>query len=283
MTDSDIKQQVIVPYDFSKAAEHALLYAIQIAALFKSEISLIFSYRKNLNDSESLDIIKGKLAMISNDITETNQIPTHVYVFHEKISEVINKVYQKLNGLVVVCGLNSNKNKSQFFTTTSFVTDYRNLRIPLLAVWDELNIKSFFQHIILPLDFNRESKEKSAWAGYIAKLKQSRVSVLTRNYKDAYFSASLRNNMATVIKLFNEFEIDYQFKNEPDIRCPIEKYAVEYAWLNKGDLLVLTATKDLAVDDLLFGLKEKKIIENKYRLPVLLVNPRDDIYLPCGC
>jgi hypothetical protein len=140
-----------------------------------------------------------------------------------------------------------------------------------------------YSHIILPLDFNRESKEKSAWAGHISTLNKSKVRILIRAYKDAYFAASLRNNIVLVKKLYKNLEVNYDIVKEPDITVDIDKYAVEYAWLNNADLLVIMATKDIAVDDLLLGLKEKKIIDNKYKLPVMLINPRDDLYLPCGC
>jgi len=48
-------------------------------------------------------------------------------------------------------------------------------------------------------------------------------------------------------------------------------------------MVVIMATKEIAVDDFIFGLKEKSIIDNKYKMPVMLINPRDNLYLPCGC
>ena len=170
-----------------------------------------------------------------------------------------------------------------FFTSNTIVTNYRDLRIPLIVVRDELPRKTIYRHIILPLDFNRESKEKAAWSGYISTLNKSTVYVLSRNYKDAYFAASLRTNIVLVDKLFNNLGVAVEFIKEPDITVDIDKYAVEYAWLNQGDIVVVMATKEISIDDLIMGLKEKRIIENKYKLPIMLINPRDDLYLPCGC
>ena len=282
------KQQILVPYDFSKASENALVCAVELASLFKCEISIFHALnKKNIklyedeNDAERL--VKNKLIAVAKDIIEIDHILANVYVFKDEVHHVINKIYERVNAIAVIAGLNSQKNTYNYFTLSSIVTDYRNLRIPIIVVHDELTRRSFFSGMILPLDFNRESKEKAAWAGHISTLNKTKVNILTRHYKDSYFAASLRSNLALVKKLYRNLNVEYQIICEADIKCDIDKYAIDYAWYNKGDMIVIMATKEVAVDDLLFGLKEKKIIDNKYKLPIMLINPRDDLYLPCGC
>jgi len=282
------RQQVLVPYDFTKAAGNALLCAVELASLFKCEISLFHALnKKNIrlytDENEAEVIVKNKLAAMAKDIIENDRIPVNVYVFRDEADKIINKVYERINAIAVIAGLNSKKNAYDFFSPGSIVSDYRNLRIPIIVVQDVLPRKSFFGGMVLPLDFNRESKEKSAWAGHISTLNKTKVNIVTRHYKDAYFAASLRSNLALVMKLYGNLNVEYQVIKETDIKCDIDVYAVDYAWYNNGDMVVIMATKEIAVDDLLFGLKEKKIITNKYQLPIMLINPRDDLYLPCGC
>ncbi len=288
MEQQAVKQQVLVPYDFSKAAANALLCAVELASLFKCEITVFHALnKKNLglyaNENEAESAVKNKLVAIANDIISSYNVAVNVYVFKDGVNQVINKIYERINAIAVIAGLNSQKSPYNYFSPGAIVTDYRNLRVPVIVVHDEMPRKGFFGGMVLPLDFNRESKEKSAWAGHISALNKTKVTILTRNYKDSYFAASLRSNMALVIKLYANLDVNYQMVNEADIKCDIDKYAVDYAWYNKGDMVVIMATKEVAVDDLLFGLKEKKIIDNKYKLPVMLINPRDDLYLPCGC
>ncbi len=282
------KQQVLVPYDFSKGAENALITAIELATLFKCEISLFHALNKNnirlySNRNDAENITRNKLTAIARDVIDLRQVPVNVYVFVDEVHQVVNKIYEHINAIAVVAGLNEQKSAAYYFTPGNLVTDYRNLRIPLIAVHDMLPRRTMFEGMVLPLDFNRESKEKAAWAGHISTLNKSSVSILTRHYKDPYFAASLRSNIALVKKLYTNLNVDYQIKFEADLKSDIDKYAVDYAWYNQGAMVVIMATKEIAVDDLLFGLKEKKIIDNKYKLPVMLINPRDDLYLPCGC
>jgi nucleotide-binding universal stress UspA family protein len=286
MAEETAKQQVLVPYDFSEASENALIYGIELARLFRCEVSIIHAISKKHMDKtpEKAEAdAKADLITISNNIISKHHLLVNVYVFQGEVHDLINKFYEKINAIAVIAGLNSTKKKNHYFTAGKLVTDYRNLRVPLVVVHDIMPRKTMYSHIILPLDFNRESKEKSAWAGHISTLNKSKVRILIRAYKDAYFAASLRNNLVLVKKLYKNLEVDYDIIKEPDITVDIDKYALEYAWLNNADLLVIMATKDIAVDDLLLGLKEKKIIDNKYKLPVMLINPRDDLYLPCGC
>ena len=46
------------------------------------------------------------------------------------------------------------------------------------------------------------------------------------------------------------------------------------------DLLVLTASRDYGLDDILFGPPERKAIQRAL-VPVLLVNPREDLFSLC--
>lgn len=284
---SETKQQIIVPFDFSVAANNALLCARSLATLFSCEISILHftGSKKNSTRNSNHDQagLKRKLSQLASSVMAEQPTIVNVYLLEGKVAEMIRKTYEKLNAIAVVAGLNSQHDHSCYFTPGSLVTDYRDLRIPIIVVHDVLPRPGFFEHIIMPVDFKRESKEKAVWGGYISKLKQSSVTIVVRDYHDEYFSASLRNNMALIFKLYENLEVNYQLVREKNIRVAVDKYAIEYAWLNRGDLIVVMATPEVAVDDLLFGFPEKKIVNNKYKLPVMLINPREDLYIPCGC
>ena len=45
-------------------------------------------------------------------------------------------------------------------------------------------------------------------------------------------------------------------------------------------LLMISASRDYGLDDILFGPKELKVI--KSTVPVMVINPRGDLYALCG-
>ena len=48
----------------------------------------------------------------------------------------------------------------------------------------------------------------------------------------------------------------------------------------RHDLLILTASRDYGLDDILFGPPERKAIQRSL-VPVMLVNPREDLFSLC--
>lgn len=59
----------------------------------------------------------------------------------------------------------------------------------------------------------------------------------------------------------------------------MEREAAAWAQQN-ADLTIVSASREYGLDDLIFGSKERKILE-KTTQPMLLVNPRGDLYALC--
>jgi nucleotide-binding universal stress UspA family protein len=49
----------------------------------------------------------------------------------------------------------------------------------------------------------------------------------------------------------------------------------------QADLLMISASRDYGIDDIIFGPKEEKIVK-KSTIPVMVINPRKDLYALCG-
>ena len=58
---------------------------------------------------------------------------------------------------------------------------------------------------------------------------------------------------------------------------------LEAGLLNKNqqdNILIISASRDYGLDDIIFGPKERKIIKN-INIPTMLINPRGDLYTLC--
>ena len=60
----------------------------------------------------------------------------------------------------------------------------------------------------------------------------------------------------------------------------IEKEAMKKAVELQAGLLMISASRDYGMDDILFGPKEQKVI-SKSTVPVMVINPRKDLYTLC--
>lgn len=277
-------QQILAPYDESPVTGTVIQHAIQLARIFKSGISLLRVIPMNKSDEakEKQDELRRRLALTALEISEKTNIPCTAYLFEGKIETVINKIYESLSAIMVVAGLNSSEYKGKsYFTTSRLTSDYRNLRIPVLIVRNHPS-ENLWSRMVVPLDFNREAKEKGAWASYFGKRNGSFIHLVVRDYKDPYFAASLRNNVAMVRRLYDSLELRYDQHTEGKVKKSSDSIGLEIAIQKGGHPLLLMASREVAVDDLMFGLPEKKIINSSGDVPVLLINPRDDLYVPCS-
>ncbi|MEE1542067.1 MAG: universal stress protein, partial [Paludibacteraceae bacterium] len=61
----------------------------------------------------------------------------------------------------------------------------------------------------------------------------------------------------------------------------VEMEAVKRQEELQADLLMISASRDYGIDDIIFGPKEEKIVK-KSTIPVMVINPRKDLYALCG-
>ncbi|MEI6122336.1 MAG: universal stress protein, partial [Bacteroidota bacterium] len=142
MAENSQTQQILVPFDFSEAANNAIVYAMELARLFKCEITIFYTVNKkngklNVNEDGSENTIKQKLSILANNLIADYTIAINVYMFTGEVHEIIHKIYPKINAIALIVGLNSKKSRMHFFTSNTIVTNYRDLRIPLIVVSDE--------------------------------------------------------------------------------------------------------------------------------------------------
>ncbi len=81
-------------------------------------------------------------------------------------------------------------------------------------------------------------------------------------------------------QLFDKFELRYITRKAEKDSFKVEKEAVQIAPKENIDIILISASREYGLDDLLFGPKEQHIIKAS-GTPVLLVNPRGDLYALC--
>jgi len=281
--DKAKKQQILVPVDFSEASYCAIRYAVEVAKIFKTEISLVSIINAKIKNQYSDDFIKEKLLTISNLIISDFNILTTTYIFHGIDYVIINNIIDNLHAIMVIAGLNNRQqqdNKS-YFTANKIVSKFKELRIPVFVVQNKPPTYLPFKNIILPVDFRKQSKEKAPWAAFFGKLNNSKITIVYKTYKDEYFKKQLSNNLHLIKKSFDTFNVNYEIRKVEKINCSIDKYAVAFADVNLGEMVIVLMTEDFELDDRIFGPPEKKIISNTQQIPILCINPRDDLFIPC--
>ncbi|MBQ9523309.1 MAG: universal stress protein [Paludibacteraceae bacterium] len=161
------------------------------------------------------------------------------------------------------------------------LNDCREERRPYLFITPTMNIKPLHR-ILVPVSMLEEEVYKAEICTYLARKSGAHLIFLQAN---DYGSKALRNvqKMVSHVKAVAEktgapltYEIQLARKNSFSLIREASERQRDF----QHDLLVLTASRDYGLDDILFGPPERHAIRRSL-VPVMLVNPRDDLFSLC--
>lgn len=151
----------------------------------------------------------------------------------------------------------------------------RQLRIPYLIYNKSFNLLNF-NKILLPISFLVEELEKAQFASAFGRFFDSEISLLLA--KD-YGSKALTNSQK-IVAVLEKFNLKANIIKGRKDSFKINQEAIQVAEIELYDLLIVSASREYGLDDLIFGSMEQRLIK-KSTIPILLINPRDDLYVLC--
>ncbi|MBP3764064.1 MAG: hypothetical protein J6I49_09360 [Bacteroidales bacterium] len=133
----------------------------------------------------------------------------------------------------------------------------------------------------LTLTHQREGKEKLVWASYLFRLLGSRITIATPDYRDQGLRSRLQNNLRFADKVLPEREGG---RTKYEVAALRATTRVDLAAAGEQGGLLIAMTTDPREQDLIDHLlprQERLLLKRFPRLPVLFLNPRDDLYILC--
>lgn len=162
-----------------------------------------------------------------------------------------------------------------FFKIRNFLKACRSLRIPYILYKDEFKILKMSE-IIVPVHFLEEEVEKAQFGAAFGRFCNSSVQLLVA--KD--YGSKADKNAEKIVEIFNRFNFKFRIEKGKSDSFKIDKEAVATAMAGNSGLLIVSASRDYGLDDILFGPKELHLIKQS-DCPILLINPRADLYALC--
>ena len=166
----------------------------------------------------------------------------------------------------------------------------REERRPYVFVTPTMTIKPL-RRLLVPISMLEQETYKAEICTYIARKTGAHIILLQANDYGSHARQNV-NRIVTHIRKVNERlkesspsdeqskPISYEIvlARKDSFQLTIE--AAERQRDFQHDLLVLTASRDYGLDDILFGPPERKAIQRAL-VPVMLVNPREDLFSLC--
>lgn len=153
----------------------------------------------------------------------------------------------------------------------------RELRKPYVVIVEKtMVIPDTLKRILVPVTMLQEEVYKSEICAYLCRKTGAEVTLLQP--KD--YGHRAQENIDKIITFLNKFDIHYSVIQGKKDSMGINKEASRCVGDLHCDLLLLTASREYGLDDLLFGPVERYAILHS-SVPVMLVNPRADLFSLC--
>ena len=157
----------------------------------------------------------------------------------------------------------------------------REERRPYVFVTNTMTVRPLHR-LLVPVSMLEEETYKAEICTYIARKTGAHIILLKAHDYGSHAQQNV-NRIVTHIKAVSEkngVNISYEVCEARKDSFSLVKEAAERQRDFCHDLLVLTASRDYGLDDILFGPPERKAIQRSL-VPVLLVNPRADLFSLC--
>ena len=171
--------------------------------------------------------------------------------------------------LLLQCTNNGRKNIQKLLNAT------RNLRIPYL-IHKQNQPLTLFEHVFVPITYLEEEVEKAQFAAAFGRFFGSQVHI----YQAKDYGSKAQKNCERILQFIEKFDINKTINKGKKDSFGIEKEVCTLAENQANSLVLLSASREYGLDDIIFGPKELKLLRNTHT-PILLINPRADLYALC--
>ncbi len=156
----------------------------------------------------------------------------------------------------------------------TYLDAFRALRIPYLFV--RAGQKPNFEKVALPISFLIEDKEKGPFAAAFGRFFKSQLII----FQPKDYGTKALQNIDAIKTLLDSFQLNYEVRKASKDSNGVERETANWAASGEAGLVLVSASREYGLDDLLFGSKERKMI-TRTNVPIMLINPRGDLYTLC--
>ncbi len=258
---------LMVPWDFTKVAEYALEHAVKIAKIDGNPVYLAHIAKKK----EEVAKLKATLDAYAGEAYNKYNLKPQTVVRYGSIFNSIGEIADELDAEMVIMGTHGIKGM-QKITGSWALKVIVSSKVPFVTVQAPPSDTNF-RHIVFPVDFRREDKEKVNWLVYLYKHFNSRIHILKPDKTDKRLLRGVNTNILFTKKILDQKKVEYDIITAPGKKS-FAKETIDYAVEVKADLIVIMTTKNIGLADYVMGADEQYIIANSAGIPVMSINPR---------
>jgi len=263
------KKMIIVPHDFTPVADNALNHAINTAKITGAEIHILHVVAKEKFIAEA----EAKLQKLVSELH--TDIKLHPVVRVGNIFDDIGDFASEVHAELIFMGTHG-QHGWQHITGSHALKVITHSTVPFIVVQEKGIKESGYDDIVVPLDLNKETKQKLAYVANIATYFKSRVHVITPDESDEFLRHQVKANIQFAVKFFQERGIEVTTKVAPN--SGFDKEVVKHAVNLDADLIAIMNLNRNNMLGVITASHEQYILTNDAQIPALIVNPVEGKY-----
>ncbi len=269
----NIKNLILVPWDFTNGSEIAFQHAQQLAMASGNKIMLLhFIPRNPLIDMfyrkvnfRKIELANEKIEHAAQELGKKYGLNIQTLVSEGNPKRLIKELILTAHvNLIVAYHTYQYKSKSHRISKYLKNLFFKEDTLPFIVV-SEPPIHSHYIEIVVPVDYDRKFKEAVHWIIYLAKYYKCNVNLIKPFLIDDGKKKQLANNIYFTKKMLDGVNIVYGIKTAKK-KGTFEDEVFRFGKTIEADLVLIMSDKyDYFVDP-------KR--EAKLDIPVMCVNPR---------
>ena len=277
--------KILVPVGFSNQSIVALGQAFNLAKIKNSDVvllsvieeqNMIQSLFLDDNSDELKDKVKCRLNEIAMEFSSKYSVKVDTMVAKGKVYQQINEVSDMISADLIVMGTNGAKSTSNKFIGSNAEKVVRLSKCPVITIKGAQH-RDGCKNIILPLDLEKQTKEKVTYALEYARYWDATirvVSVVLNNNKDA--REKLRKNILQVEKFISNAGVRCTSELlEGEKKQSLGDFVFEYEKRFDADLIMIMNKKEELSLSNNISVTARYIINNS-EIPVMSIRPKQN-------
>ena len=279
--------KILVPIDFYEQSMVALGQAVNLAKIKKSAIVLLSVIKEQsimqtlfLDDtSDELKVkVKEKLDSIALEYSKKYGIHVDTMVSKGKIYEQINEVAEMISADLIVMGTNGSQGRSSKIIGSNAERVVRLSKCPVITIKGK-DHRNGCENIILPIDLEKETKQKVTYALEYARYWNATIRVV---------SVVLRDNQAVRTKLIKNINQVKNFIIKAGVKCTAElvegekkqtlgDFVFEYGKRFDADLIMIMTKNEESFSNTISD--TARYIINNSEVPIMSIRPKESRFI----
>lgn len=215
------------------------------------------------------DALFGYKSILKKDIP---QLPVSILILEGTLDKLIDPLTDEYEAILVVASATSYKKLAKTVRESS---------IPFLFINNHSEVISTYKKIIIPIDLRRENSDVALWCSYFGRFNYSEIIAIVATDKGKDNIKRITKNILGLKKLLSKFKIPHKIYKGKKNSFGIQHEALDLAKTTQSDLYITLGSSLITPIDKLIGLPEAKVLRNAGDLPILIINPRKDMYILC--